>query len=384
MRISPVRSRRSNSRPAVMGYQCLPPRRGGTFRRFNSREISGDMRKLDSCRGNRYVRSLICRRFINEARQLRLDPLRWSRCRAHARPVAAPNIAQRVEMSAYAPPDHYERGLITHYDDSSDRDKAGNGLESFPLINQALCTEDLVDWWMSPSERIALIFILEHLRPKVAIEIGTKNGGSLQVLSHFCERVYSIDIDPDVEQRLQGKFANVEYLIGPSDQMLPSLIDRLQNEGAELSFALVDGDHSRDGVRKDINNLLRFRPSVPFYIIMHDSFNPGCRRGLKQADWLANPYVHAVELDFVAGVVKREGLFRNELWGGLALGILLPHERQGRLEITGAAERTQKIAMVQPQVYAKNLKNKASYLWRVRRTLPGRAARNAKRMLLRR
>ena len=223
-------------------------------------------------------------------------------------------------MSTYALPDQYfERGLRTHYSDSSDRDRVGNGLESFPLINQALCIDDLLDWWMSPSERVGLIFVLEHLRPKVAIEIGTKNGGSLQVLSHFCDRVYSIDIDPDVPQRLQGKFANVEYLIGPSDQMLPPLIDRLQNEAAELSFALVDGDHSREGVLKDINNLLRFRPSVPFYIIMHDSFNPQCRLGLKQADWLANPHVHAVELDFIAGAVNSAPNFRNQLWGGLAL-----------------------------------------------------------------
>lgn len=114
---------------------------------------------------------------------------------------------------------------------------------------------------MSPPEKVALIFLLEHLRPKVAIEIGTRYGGSLQVLSQFCHRVYSIDVDPDIPRRLEGKFPNVEYLIGPSDQLLPSLIDRLAEEGAELSFALVDGDHSAEGVRKDIDNLLRFRPT---------------------------------------------------------------------------------------------------------------------------
>jgi hypothetical protein len=287
-------------------------------------------------------------------------------------------------MSAFALPDQeIERELRTHYSDSSDQDRAGTGLESFPLINQALFTKDLLDWWMSPSERVGLMFVLEHLRPKVAIEIGTKNGGSLQALSHFCDRVYSIEIDPDVPHRLQGKFANVEYLIGPSDQMLPPLIDRLQNEGAELSFALVDGDHSAEGVRKDINNLLRFQPSVPFYIVMHDSFNPQCRLGLRQADWSANPHVHAVELDFVAGVVKTGGSARHELWGGLALGILLPRERQGRLEVTGAAERTHKLATVQPQLYVKHLKGETNrIIWQAKRTLPGRAAGKVKRMLL--
>ena len=37
-------------------------------------------------------------------------------------------------------------------------------------------------WMMSPAEQAALVFFLEHLRPKVAIEIGTRFGGSLQIL----------------------------------------------------------------------------------------------------------------------------------------------------------------------------------------------------------
>src|SRR5215469_5086572 len=71
----------------------------------------------------------------------------------------------------------------------------GNGLGLFPLINQSLATQKLLDWMMSPSEKVALIFLLEHLRPKVAIEIGTKYGGSLQVLAQLCDRVCSIDVD---------------------------------------------------------------------------------------------------------------------------------------------------------------------------------------------
>jgi hypothetical protein len=269
-----------------------------------------------------------------------------------------------------------EGELKVNYDDSLDRDEAGNGLTLFPLINQSLGTPKLLDWMMSPSEKVALIFLLEHLRPKVAIEIGTYKGGSLQVLSQFCHRVYSIDVDPDIPRRLEGKFPNVEYLIGPSDQLLPPLIDRLAEEGAELSFALVDGDHSAEGVRKDIDNLLRFRPIVPLYIVMHDSFNPQCRLGLIQAHWSANRYVHAVELDFVAGTVNSAPNFRNQLWGGLALGILLPHERRGRFEITGRAERTRKAAMFSPEIRFEQ------FTGRAKRTLPGRVAVKAKRMLI--
>jgi hypothetical protein len=269
----------------------------------------------------------------------------------------------------------FDGELKIDYDDSPDRDKAGNGLDLFPLINQSLRKDKLLDWMMSPSEKVALIFLLSYLRPKVAIEIGTKYGGSLQALTQFCDRVYSIDVDPDVRSRLEGKFPNVEYLIGPSDQILPPLIQHLGSQGAELSFALVDGDHSAEGVRKDIDNLLRFRPTVPLYIVMHDSFNPQCRLGLKQANWSGNRYVHAVELDFVAGTVSSAPNYRDQLWGGLALGILLPHERQGRFEITGRAGRTCKAAVFSPQILSKRFKAHA------KRTLPAHAAVKAKRML---
>jgi hypothetical protein len=269
-----------------------------------------------------------------------------------------------------------EGELKIDYEDSPNRDEAGNGLTLFPLINRALRTNNLLDWMMSPSEKVALIFLLEHLRPKVAIEIGTRYGGSLQVMAQFSDKVYAIDVDPDIPRRLEGKFPNVEYLIGQSDQILPPLIDRLAEEGAEFSFALVDGDHSAEGVRKDIDNLLRFRPTVPLYIVMHDSFNPQCRLGLTQANWSANRYVHAVELDFVAGTVNSAPNSRNQLWGGLALGILLPHERQGRFEITGRAGRTRKAAMFSPEIRFKQFTDRA------KRTVPGRAALKAKRMLV--
>jgi hypothetical protein len=236
------------------------------------------------------------------------------------------------------------------YADDADPEKAGQGLQCFPLIKKAAGSASLDYWMMQPSEQIGLLFLLDQLRPKVAIEIGTRFGGSLQILARYCEKVYSLDIDPDVPRRLEGKYTNVEYLIGPSHETLPPLIDRLQNEKAELAFALVDGDHSSAGVKADIDNLLKFTPTVPLYIVMHDSFNPACRDGLRKSNWAANPYVHAVELDFIAGLVNPAPTFRHQLWGGLALGILLPQKRSGRFEITGKGEATYSAAMKMYQV----------------------------------
>jgi hypothetical protein len=230
------------------------------------------------------------------------------------------------------------------YSNDPDPEKAGQGLASAPLVFHVLETDRLDYWMMSPSEQMGMIYLLEHMRPKVVIEIGTRFGGSLQVLSRYCERVYSLDIDPDVPRRLEGKYPNVEYLIGPSDHTLPPLIHRLQSQKAELGFVLVDGDHSLEGVRKDINNLLKFKPVVPLYIVMHDSFNSECRLGLRAAKWEECSYVHAVELDFVAGSVNPSPTFQGQLWGGLALGILKPEPRRGHFEITGKSERTFQIA----------------------------------------
>lgn len=258
--------------------------------------------------------------------------------------------------------------LKIYYADDPDPEKAGQGLALAPLIFQNLPVNHSLYWMMSPAEQMALSFLLERVRPKVAIEIGSRFGGSLQVIAQLCERVISLDFDPLVPKRLEGLFPNVEYLTGPTDETLPPLIDRLQDEDVELSFALVDGDHSTEGVRKDIDNLLRYRPKVPFYIIMHDSFNPECREGLRRAAWADCPYVHAVELDFVAGTVNSAPTFAGQLWGGLALGVLLPEPRKGRFEIVERSRRTFDVAM--------NALNS-------RKSIPARALRKLRRILAR-
>jgi hypothetical protein len=224
------------------------------------------------------------------------------------------------------------------YADDPDPERAGQGLATAPFIQKTLGREALFDWLMLPAEQVGLLFLLEHLRPKVAIEIGTRLGGSLQVLSHFSGKVYSLDIDQEVPIRLRGKFPNVEYIIGSSVETLPRLLNQIQANNEELSFALVDGDHSAEGVRKDIDALLRYAPTVPFYIVMHDSFNPQCRKGLRSVGWASSPYVHYVELDFVPGTATPAPALRGQLWGGLALAYLHPEKRQGRFEVMGSAE----------------------------------------------
>jgi hypothetical protein len=227
----------------------------------------------------------------------------------------------------------------SHFVDGKGRGESV-GLSTAPLLAEVLRTDPSLDWQMSPSEQVMVMYLVEHLKPKAAIEIGTRFGGSLQVLATFCGRVYSLDVDPGVKDRLKGRFENVEYLIGRSEETLPPLIDRVQRENTEVSFVLVDGDHSTEGVRRDLDNLLRYKPATILYIIMHDSFNPVVRRGLTAANWAGSPYVHRVELDLVAGGVNTQPNFRGQLWGGLAIAILAPEPRSGDLEISAGSQLT--------------------------------------------
>jgi len=230
--------------------------------------------------------------------------------------------------------------LKVYYADDPDPEKAGQGLALAPLIHTVLGQPDLSYWMMSPAEQMAMVYLLEHLRPRVGIEIGTRFGGSLQVLAKYCDRVFSLDVDPDVPLRLAGRHSNVEYVIGPSRETLPPLLSRLSAEEAPLAFVLVAGDHSAYGVKPDIDHILDYKPVVPLYVVMHDSFNLECRRGLVEARWADCPYAHVVELDFVAGSVNLSPTFREQLWRGLALGVLLPERREGRLEVIGRSTRT--------------------------------------------
>jgi len=189
-------------------------------------------------------------------------------------------------------------------------------------------------WQMHSSERLVLRALLELLRPEVSIEIGTAHGGSLQLISRYSRRVYSIDIDPTDIGNLRERFANVEFLTGDSAALLPELLGRLAAAKARLGFVLVDGGHDEEAVRTDLRNLLAYTPQVPLHIVLHDSFNPMVREGILTAGVEQCPHLHLLELDLIHGAVitHRTGHYK-EMWGGFALAVMRPEEREGPLKI---------------------------------------------------
>jgi predicted O-methyltransferase YrrM len=214
--------------------------------------------------------------------------------------------------------------------------------------------EDVYDlnWQMSQSERFCLITLLEKIKPEIAIEIGTSNGGSLQVISKYAKKVYAIDIDPTVIDRLGSKFKNVEFLIGDSKIIIPKLITELQENNKSIEFALIDGDHSSRGVQLDIENILKYVPLKSLTIIMHDSFNPKCRKGMLAPSYNEYKHVHYVEIDYISG-----GFILNnnrEMWGGFGKIILLAKARSEQLKIGQSQKELFRIAYLYSIHFIKN------------------------------
>jgi hypothetical protein len=201
----------------------------------------------------------------------------------------------------------------------------------------------MLNWYMTRNERYCFVKLLEKIRPKVAIEIGSFDGGSLQVISKYAEKVYAIDIDTTLEERLKGKFNNVTFLMGDSKEIVPKLIKELQQKNESIEFALIDGDHSALGVKADIENMINYTPVNSLNIILHDSFNPECRNGMKAVNYNAYKHVHYVELDYITGVFEPNGL-KKEMWGGFGHIVLLNEERKGKVEITESQKKLYDIA----------------------------------------
>jgi hypothetical protein len=170
-------------------------------------------------------------------------------------------------------------------------------------------------WQMSRGERAAVEGVLSQLGPSLAIEIGSMEGAALQRIAAHAGEVHSFDLSPPSLPLP----ANVTVHTGDSHELLAPFLAELEAQGRNVDFVIVDGDHSPDGVRRDIEDLLNSRAVARSVILIHDTANEGVRSGIDAVRFAAWPKVVHVELDWIPGQLFAEPALRDELWYGLGL-----------------------------------------------------------------
>lgn len=173
-------------------------------------------------------------------------------------------------------------------------------------------------WQMSLGERAAVEGVLSRLQPSLAIELGTAEGASLARIAAHSREVHSFDLTPPSLPVPD----NAVLHTGDSHELLPALLAELAAAGRNVDFALVDGDHSPEGVRQDIEDLLDSPALSRTVILIHDLTNERVRAGVDAVRFEAWPKVAHVELDWVPGQLFAEPALRHELWAGLGLVIV--------------------------------------------------------------
>lgn len=173
---------------------------------------------------------------------------------------------------------------------------------------------------MTFGERAALEGILSQLKPDLSIEIGTAEGGSLRRIAAHSAHVHSFDlVQPAEEVRA---LPNVTLHTGDSHVLLAEFLTELERSGTNVDFALVDGDHTAEGVRQDLESLLSSGALRQCVILIHDTANEIVREGLQRVRYGDHRNVTHLDLDFIAGHISDGGPFHHQLWGGLGLVVV--------------------------------------------------------------
>jgi Methyltransferase domain len=171
---------------------------------------------------------------------------------------------------------------------------------------------------MAIGERAAIEGLLAALRPQLAIEVGTARGGSLERIAAYSDEVHTFDLAPAAFELP----ANVTQHVGDSHVLLRELLAELAAAGRTVDFALVDGDHTRDGVRRDLGDLLASPAARRTVIVLHDLANESVRAGVREVDFASFPGVVYVDLGFVE-LAQTAGPLTDH-WGGLGLVVVDP------------------------------------------------------------
>ena len=170
---------------------------------------------------------------------------------------------------------------------------------------------------MTFGEQAAIEGVLARLRPRVSIELGTASGGSLSRIAQWSGEVHTFDFAHRVDETA---LPNVTFHRGDAGTRLPEVLRELEARGMVVDFVLVDGDHSPDGVQRDVEALLGSTAVIETVILLHDTANEGVRQGIRSGHPERHGKVVYADLSFVPTFDPESPV--SEAWGGLGLIIV--------------------------------------------------------------
>jgi hypothetical protein len=97
------------------------------------------------------------------------------------------------------------------------------------------------------------------------------------------------------------KVRNATFHTGHCHALPPELLRELAEKQENVDSVLVDGDHSADGVERDMRDLIGSRAVSRKIILAHDTMNDEVRAGLQRIDFAAERSVVFAVLDFISG-----------------------------------------------------------------------------------
>jgi hypothetical protein len=182
---------------------------------------------------------------------------------------------------------------------------------------------------MTFGERMGLEGVLTQVKPKLSIETGTAQGGSLRRIAKHSKEVHAFDIVEEVAD-LGKTIKNATFHIGDSAVLLPQALEGFAKKRRHVDFALIDGDHSFEGVKRDALAVVNSDACKRTVIIFHDTANDEVRAGIEAAELHKHPKVGVCLLDFIPGYLVVEGheIYSLASWNGLGLVVLDPEAKE--------------------------------------------------------
>ena len=169
-------------------------------------------------------------------------------------------------------------------------------------------------------ERLLLYGLVYGLKPAVCLEIGTFHGGSSLLICAAMDdsdfgRLVCVDPNPKIATADWEKISHRASLVrASSPEALPQAVELA---GQPFDFAFVDGDHSYEGLQRDIEGLLPLL-APDAYLLCHDCFYPDVRRAIDDA--LSRHADRLIDCGVLSAQVSRlrQGE-TTEDWAGLRL-----------------------------------------------------------------